>query len=203
MVLREVDVAVLLVDSSWHRLRDARMKGIPVYYGEILSDAAEESLELNDVGILLAATSNDAYNSLVCTAFASELGRSRVFQLPMYDSDDDDPRGVARTMRGRIAFSETAYYERLWRQHTEGWQFHKSKITESYDSDVYMDECPDDIIQLLVIRQEGGIQLNSSQEPVSFKPGDTVIAFGPEKQESLQKILSQPSDALAPEGPSD
>ncbi|MEE8118411.1 MAG: sodium:proton antiporter [Gammaproteobacteria bacterium] len=200
-VLRDVDISVLLVDSSWHRLRDARMKGIPVYYGEILSDAAEESLELNDVGVLLAATSNDAYNSLVCTAFASELGRSKVFQLPMYDTDDDDPRGVARTMRGRIAFSDSAYYERLWRQLTKGWQFHKSKITENYDSATYLDECADDMMQLLVKRQEGGIQFGSSQEPLAFKSGDTVIAFGPEKQESLQKILSQPNDEAAPESP--
>ncbi|MGD8378432.1 MAG: sodium:proton antiporter, partial [Gammaproteobacteria bacterium] len=78
-LLQDLDQKVLIVDTSWHRLRHARLAGLSVYYGEILSDVAVESLELNDVGILLAATSNDAYNALVCTAFANELGRNSVF----------------------------------------------------------------------------------------------------------------------------
>ncbi|MCG8432803.1 MAG: cation:proton antiporter, partial [Gammaproteobacteria bacterium] len=193
--LQDVGAAVLLVDTSWHRLREARLSGVPVYYGEILSEAAEESLELNDVGLLLAATSNDAYNALVCTAFASELGRNKVYQLPMYDTDDDDPRGVARPMRGRAAFGDGAQYEDLWRHLAKGWRFHKSRLTDTYNYEEYLAECAEDTLQLLVVRAEGEVVFNSPQNPIKPKVGDLVLGFGPEKTESLQKTLTQPSTA--------
>lgn len=189
--LRSLDVGVLLTDTSWHRLREARLDGIPVYYGEILSDSAEESVELNDVGTLLAATSNDAYNALVCNRFGTELGRAQVFQLPMYDADDDDPRGLARANRGQIAFNEKAVYEDLWSHLAEGWKFHKTRITESYGLEQHMDEWADDAIQIAIVGEEGGVSLNTPQSQANAKAGDTIISFGRERTESLQQTLTR------------
>src|SRR5699024_2424538 len=114
----ELDVQVLLVDSSWHRLRTARLAGVRVLYGEVLSERVQQSIELNEIACLLAATSNDAYNALVCSHFVSTLGYDRVFQLPMYAPDEDNSaQVVARPLRGRQAFAENAQYEELWRRH--------------------------------------------------------------------------------------
>ena len=41
---------------------------------------------MRDVEQLLAATEDDAYNALVCTQFAPELGRERVHQPALQDS---------------------------------------------------------------------------------------------------------------------
>ena len=46
--LKELGVHVLVVDASWHRLRAARLSGINHFYGEVLSEIAEERLELGD-----------------------------------------------------------------------------------------------------------------------------------------------------------
>ncbi|MDX1455303.1 MAG: sodium:proton antiporter [Gammaproteobacteria bacterium] len=189
--LQSLNVGVLLTDTSWHRLRDARLNGVPVYFGEILSDSAEESLELNDVGTLLAATSNDAYNALVCTKFGAELGRGQVYQLPMYDSEDDDPRSLARTNRGRVAFGEKAVYEELWSHLAAGWKFHKTGLTESYDWEEYLQECAEETIHLAEVSADGDVSLNAANRSIEPRPGSTVISFGPEKTESLQKTLQQ------------
>lgn len=189
--LQNLNVGVLLVDSSWHRLRDARLAGVPVYYGEILSDIAEESLELNDVGTLLAATSNDAYNALICNRFGAELGRSKVFQLPMYDADDDDPRGMARANRGQVAFGEKAVYEELWSHLAAGWTFQKTRLTENYTWEDYQEECADETIHLLMVTAEGDVVINSQQYAIAPKTGDTIVGFGPKKTESLQKTIQQ------------
>lgn len=189
--LQEAELNVLLVDTSWHRLRPARLAGIPVYYGEILSDSAERSLELNDVGTLLAATSNDAYNALVCNAFAPELGRTKVYQLAMYDADEDDPRGVARAMRGRVAFDEEAMYEDLWQRLSSGWTFQKTRLTENFTYADHLHECAEGTLQLFVIRANGDVVVNSPQEEINPKPGDTVISFGPRKTGSVHKTLAR------------
>lgn len=190
--LQSLNVGVLLTDTSWHRLREARLNGVPVYYGEILSDSAEESLELNDVGTLLAATSNDAYNALVCTKFGAELGRGQVYQLPMYDTEDDDPRSLARTNRGRVAFGEKAVYEELWSHLAAGWTFQKTSLTEEYGWEEYQDECAEETIQVAEVSGDGDVSLNSPTRPISPKAGSTVISFGPKKTGSLQKTLQQP-----------
>ncbi|HET6726288.1 MAG TPA: sodium:proton antiporter [Gammaproteobacteria bacterium] len=177
--LQGANVPLLLTDSAWHRLRPARLAGLPVFYGEILSEIAESSLQLNDIGTLLAATSNDAYNALVCTAFASELGRSQIFQLPMYAADENDPKGVTRTLRGRVAFHEDALYEDLWREHAKGWKFQKTRLTEAYDYEAYQGEADPDSVVLMTIGADGVIAVQSPQSPVAPRPGDMVISFVP------------------------
>ncbi len=174
----------LVVDTSWHQLSGPRLTGIPVYYGEILSETAEAALELHDVGILIAATSNDAYNALVCTAFAPSIGRGQVFQLPMYAAEAGDPKGVTRGMRGRIAFGDEALYEELWRKLNLGWVFQKTHLTETYTFEKYLADCPQGSMQLMVVKPTGGLTLHTKSAPFSPGPEDTVISFGPSRKEN-------------------
>src|SRR5699024_9720480 len=78
--LRELGVHVLISESSWRRLRPVRLDGVEYFYGEILSNVAEARLDLSEIGYLLAATDNDAYNALVCTRFVPVFGRDHVYQ---------------------------------------------------------------------------------------------------------------------------
>ncbi|MEQ8662467.1 MAG: sodium:proton antiporter, partial [Gammaproteobacteria bacterium] len=63
--LKELEVPVLVVDASWHRLRPARLAGLPIHFGQVVSESAGQSLDLATIGYVLAATDNDAYNALV------------------------------------------------------------------------------------------------------------------------------------------
>jgi NhaP-type Na+/H+ or K+/H+ antiporter len=174
----------LVVDNSWHRLSAPRLAGIPVYYGEILSETAEAALELHDVGILVAATSNDAYNALVCTAFAPTMGRGQAFQLPMYGVEAGDSKAVTRGMRGRIAFGDGALYEELWRKLNLGWVFQKTRLTETYTYENYLADSPEGSMQLIAVKPSGGLSLQTKSAAFSPQPGDTVISFGPSRKEN-------------------
>src|SRR5699024_1850178 len=48
----ELGVDVLLADSSWHRLRAARLAGVRVLYGEVLSEEVQESMEFNEISCM-------------------------------------------------------------------------------------------------------------------------------------------------------
>ncbi len=179
--LKELDVPVLVVDSSWHNLRQARLAGLPVFYGEILSDFADESVETAHLGTVLAATSNDAYNALVCTALAPELGRQNVYQLPMGAANEDDPRGVARSLRGKIAISNEALFERLWRNQARGWSFYKTRLTDSYSYSDLLGDIPSDAQQILVLGQDGAVRFISPQAQLEPVASDTIVYFGPQR----------------------
>jgi len=184
-LLNDLEISVLMVDASWHRLRAARLEGLPIYYGEILSESAEENLEINDMGYLLAATENDAYNALVCTRFAPELQRSHIFQLPMSDTGEEDPRGLQRTLRGNIAFGEGGDYQGLLRRHYQGWTFQKTQLTENYTYDQYRHDRAEDGIPVLLLRGEKKeLLFNSSQREWEPKTGDLLISFVPAKKKT-------------------
>lgn len=188
-LLKDMGIGVLMVDSSWHRLRPARLDGIPVYFGEMLSESAEERLETNNMGYLLATTENDAYNALVCTRIASELGRSRIFQLPMAAMAEEDPKSLARTLRGNIAFSEEADYQGLLRRHYQGWVLQKTSLTETYNFDDYSKNSPDGAIAIFLMRGEKKELLfhsaTNNWEPTT---GDTLVAFVPPSEPESRSV---------------
>ncbi|MEE8297586.1 MAG: sodium:proton antiporter, partial [Hyphomicrobium sp.] len=111
--LIEIEVPALVVDASWHRLRPARLAGVNNHFGQIVSESADEILDISSMGYVLAATDNDAYNALVCTRFSSEFNRNAVFQIPMPTADEDEKKGITATLRGQRAFSDNALYEDL------------------------------------------------------------------------------------------
>ena len=186
--LADSKIKVLLADSSWHNLRAARLAGIPVFYGEILSEFAEESVEISHVAAVLAATSNDAYNALVCKAFAPEIGQTNVYQLAM-GGGDRDPRGVARPLRGRVAFSNEIQFETLWRLHVRGWQFYRTTLTESYSFSDFLGDFPAEAVLVMSQSKEGMMQFQSPDSEFEPVPGDTIFHYGPERPKEEEAPL--------------
>ncbi|MGB5210831.1 MAG: sodium:proton antiporter [Gammaproteobacteria bacterium] len=198
--LQSLEKKVLVADSSWHKLRAARLAGLPVFYGEILSDFADESVELGHVRMVLAATDNDAYNALVCTAMAPEIGHDRVFQLAMGDAAEDDPRGVAEGLRGQIAFGESAEYENLWRHHVDGWVFSRTRLTDSYTYSEFLGDADSRALQILLVKDDGRSLFLSPQQELEPGPGDVLVSYGPPRQaESTVPAASPPLEDDAAE----
>ncbi len=180
--LHELDVPVILVDGSWHRLRPARLAGLPIYFGQVVSASADETLDLSSMGYLLAASDNDAYNALVCTRFGNEFGRSRVFQIPMPAADQHETKGLISGLRGQSAFAAAALYEEILRRYFQGWRFQKTRFTDSYTYEDYKALVPDETFASMVVRPNGALRLGSLE--TAPEPEDTLINFvAPKKSE--------------------
>ncbi|MFT4564520.1 MAG: hypothetical protein ACI9BW_004287, partial [Gammaproteobacteria bacterium] len=179
--LVDLSIPVILIDASWHRLRPARLSGLPVYFGQVVSASADEALDLNSMGYLLAASDNDAYNALVCTRFGNEFGRSRVFQIPMPAADQHETKGLVSGLRGHTAFPDGALYEEILRRYFQGWRFQKTRFTASYTYDDYRGgETEDAAFASLLVRPNGALVIGSFDSHP--EAGDTLINFiGPKK----------------------
>ncbi len=79
--LKKEDLPILISDPNHARLVRPRAAGLPVFYGDILGEVAEDSLETLSFNTLIAASENDAYNTLVATDLGAEFGRDQVWQL--------------------------------------------------------------------------------------------------------------------------
>ncbi len=175
--LHREKVPILLADGSWSRLRAARHAGLPVYFGEILSEEAEIDIETGELGSLLAASSNDAYNALVCAEFAPEFGRHRVFQLAAPGNGHPKRRPGAAS-RGRALLDAETRYEDLQRNWYRGWTFKVTGITDEFTWDDLLAALPDGALPLMAIDDENGVRLASAEQPLRAEPGERVLWFG-------------------------
>ncbi|KQN07059.1 sodium:proton antiporter [Sphingobium sp. Leaf26] len=176
--LRQLAVPVTIADNSWQRLAPARHQGIPTYHGEILSEATEERLDLTQFQVLAATTDNEAYNALVCNEFAPEIGRDNVHQLGDA-SDDDDPRTLPESLRGRALFASGHGVEDIMQREEQGWAFRKTRISEQFDYDAARAALPEDGDMLLLLRKNGALRFFTHASRPMPQPGDTILSYVP------------------------
>lgn len=192
-LLQELEIPVLLADTSWHRLRPARQAMVPTYYGEILAEATEHHVDTEMYGALLAVTGNEAYNALVCREFAPEIGRTAVYQLGQ--TEEDHPHGIGFTVRGQTLFRSGAALDELQRRFFSGWSFKKTRLTEEYAFKQLMADKSEDAEILLVIKKSGKLAFSTAKDGrPKMDAGDMVIAYGPPTTQT-EKLMAEAAPA--------
>ena len=121
--LQDAGTPVLLIDSYPGALDAARARRIPTLQAEMLSAHAEEELADRRVDYLLAATTNDVYNSLICAKLAPDLGRGRVFQTMPSGDDPELWQSLGREWRGQALGSPPLDFVLARKRVREGWRF--------------------------------------------------------------------------------
>ncbi|WP_068116513.1 cation:proton antiporter [Tropicimonas marinistellae] len=130
LACKKLDLSVMITDRNYSRLRGAREAGLATYYGDILAEAAEHGVELARFGVVLAATDNDAYNTLVATDLAPEFGRDNVYQLSR-DKEESPRHALPRTL-GAQTIGRGADYREMNRLLSEGWDVKTTRLTEEF-----------------------------------------------------------------------
>ncbi|WP_292899154.1 MULTISPECIES: cation:proton antiporter [unclassified Nitratireductor] len=177
--LREMDVPVMIADPNWNHIAEARLSEVPVFYGDILSEEAHHSIDPKRFSTLIAVTDNDAYNSLVCTDFAPELGRSHVYQLGR-GADQSKRMSLNFTLGGRPLTDEGVDFRTLRERHWQGWTFQATKLTDEFDYDAYLKSRADDTIVLLWVKPSGKLVFAAGTTGAP-STDDRVVSFTPAK----------------------
>lgn len=181
--MRELETPVLLVDSNWSSLKPARAAGLPTYHGEILNEAAEHTLDLSPYEMLVAASGNEAYNALVCSEFAPEIGTDSVYQLGEA-GDDEDYRKLSASLRGRALFSSGLGAEDVHLRQHLGWEFRRTRLSDEFGVEDAKAALPSNADMLLLIRPNGRMRFFTHASAPEPQAGDTVISFAPPRKPS-------------------
>ncbi len=181
--LKEMEIPVMVADSSWRRLKPARLADVPTYYGEILSEVTEHHLDLNRFGYLLAVSGNEAHNALVSTDLAPELGRAAIYQVNARGKDEEDRQALSYTLQGRTFLHSGAPLDELLRRHYSGWIYQKTRLSEEYPPEQYKKDLVKEH-EIVVIIRKGVMAFASQEAPLKPEIGDTVLAYIPKPQEA-------------------
>lgn len=177
---------VLMLDTNFSNVAAASLAGIPAKRANILSEYVEEELDLTGIGQLIAATNNDEVNSLAAREFTHIFGSAEIWQVAPLDDNEHHTNSVASHQRGRILFPGRPNRKKLERLVLKGAIVKKTKISEEYTYQKFVDSNPDAIMLFLYSEDKG---LRPASEEIKKVPaGNSVYAMVlPESPEPIPK----------------
>ncbi len=190
--IKKADVPVLTADPNFGNLRAARTAGIETFSGDILSEAAEQRLELVSFATLIAATSNDAYNTLVVTDLAPEFGRDNVLQV-MREKSESARHQLPRTLGGR-KFGPEETHAGMNKLVRDGWTFRVTRLTEEFTFETWRSEREDSML-VARISPKGVISFIRKDEEVKGAVDVRIIAMRPPQSDPEVANIQPPADA--------
>lgn len=183
--LEKAEVEVLITDPNRGHLQTARSAGVAHFYGDILSEAAENSVEFIAYNALLAASDNDAYNTLVATDLAPELGREAIWQLARHK--EDMPRHALPNQLGGQVIDGNRTLAQYLELMAKGWTFRTTRLTEGYTLDAWRDARPE--VAPIAVVDRGKIVLVSDRAKMDARAGSHIISLIP--PETAEKIRAE------------
>ncbi|MCQ0971580.1 cation:proton antiporter [Paracoccus sp. TK19116] len=175
--LQRAEVNVLITDSNRDHLRGARADGLPTFYGDILGEAAENNVEFLAFGAILAASDNDAYNTLVASDLGPEFGRDSIWQVARH-KEDRARHALPSQLGGQpIAGNRTLaqYLDML----AEGWAFRTTRLTEEYTLEDWHEARPG-AVPLVIVDPDGeGLRMVAPDDEFEFVPGMRIVSLLP------------------------
>ena len=155
--LLTTDTPVLVVDASWEDLKHARQEGVPFFHGDILSEQTEYNLDTIPYEYLIAATEQSSYNSLVCTTFMPEYGRTNVYKVDPGENEKNESSTVA-SVGGRSLFRKVISFDELSNMLKEGYIFRLTPLTNQFTYKEYLAEQPTNILLVYVLKKSKQIK---------------------------------------------
>ncbi len=177
---------VLVTDTNWYKVRAARMEGVPVYYGSILSESIFQEIDLEGIGKLLAITPNDSVNSLAALHFEDEFSSSEVYQLRP-QGEDTASTGAPKHLHGRYLFGPDIDYQYLARRFAKGAVIKKTNITEEFGFDSFRKMYGEEAVPLFLITEDRRLVVFTTDMEITPKPGQTILSLVDEVKEEEKK----------------
>ncbi|WP_458790335.1 cation:proton antiporter [Yoonia sp. MH D7] len=190
-VLKKAEVPVLMTDPNFGNLRAARTAGIETFSGDILSEAAEQRVELVSYATVVAATSNDAYNTLVATDLSPEFGRENVFQV-IREKSESVRHQLPRTLGGRM-FGPEETHRGMNRLMAEGWTFRLTRLSEEFTFEQWRETRAESKI-IARISPSGVIKLIRRDDEVKGAKDVRIIALRPPQSDESETNIQPPAD---------
>nr|WP_242476998.1 sodium:proton antiporter [Halochromatium glycolicum] len=156
--LQRLELPVLLADPNWDHVAEARLQGLPTYYGNPSSEHAEHHLELTGLGLLFALSPRTDLNTLTSLEFGKVFGRNKVFRLPPGERDLRLPAEIRRRhRRDQTLFGEKVTYAKLASLLGQGAEIRITGLTAAFAWEDYLEEHGDRVTPLFAVDPQGRV----------------------------------------------
>ncbi|MFC0269244.1 cation:proton antiporter [Kushneria aurantia] len=168
---------VRLTDTSWDAVQEARMAGLPVYYGNPLSEHAVQHLEMTGIGRLLPLSPYRELNNLAALHFEHNLGHGNVFRLaeePGKNAKRQQDRALGHLPR---LFSEEATFAHLASLIANGAELRVARITDSFTLDEYRRIHNSRLMPLFCISANNRLRVLHTANELTVRSGERLVSL--------------------------
>lgn len=175
--LQKNQFSVMVTDSSWESIRLARMEGLNTFYGNPVSQHADQYLDLVGYGKLLGLSPRRELNTMATMRYRLEFGEPNIFSLPTQRSDKEVKHEVAPEHRGATLFGADTTYARLASLLSQGAEIRKTRLTEEFDFNAYLQTAGRRVWPLFAIDPRERIFVFSEESQPAPKAGWHVLGL--------------------------
>lgn len=172
---------VVVADSNWKRIREARMLGLRTFYGSPVSSYADRNLDLTGLGILLAVSRRPDMNELACVRYSSEFGRDNVYTIGNESEATHEKHKISGESGGRILFGGHYTIGTIYTLHARGAQPRTTELTDEFGFAQYQEQHPGSLV-LFAIDDRGRVVFPVQDEDFAPEEGWRVTALTKQKQ---------------------
>ncbi len=181
------NIPVILTDTSWENVRAARMQNLAVYYGNPVSEHAENNLDLTGIGNVLAVSPYKQLNTLSTYHYLDLFGSGHVFGLPEGDQDVRASHQLAeKYVQTRAPFEESATFAKLASLTSKGAVVKITQLSKEFGYQDYRQKHGSRATLLFAIQPDGCVVPVGSKGGAEPKEGwDLISLIKPQEEADL------------------
>ena len=176
--LQEAGMNVILTDSNWENISQARMDGLNTYYGNPTSEHADRNLDLTGIGKMLAMTGNANQNALASLRFKSEFGVKKIFELKTNKEQIlSEKHSLSTRHRGPQLFNNDITYGQIASLLRQGAEIKSTQLSDEYDYDAYLRNRTEQLIPLFAIDERDRLHIITAEQEIAPESDWTVMSL--------------------------
>ena len=162
-------INVCIADTNWDAIREARMKQIPVYFGNPMSEHASRHLDLSTIGTVLILSPYRQLNPLVAYHFENTMGKNKVWGLTNNEQSTRPSHQVSEQHAKKLSlFEEGITYAFLASAINRGATIKTTRLSEEFSYEDYEINYAGRALPLLMIDANNRFQIVLTTS--AFKP---------------------------------
>ncbi|RUO78310.1 cation:proton antiporter [Pseudidiomarina taiwanensis] len=187
--LREREVPVLLADTNWEHIKQARMENIPVYFGNPSSEHAENHMDLTGIGNLLLLSPYRQLNPVVALHFMDWFETKRIFGLATGDLDAPARKQLSESYLERLnLFGKGVTFAKLSSLVAQGGMPKVTQLTESFTYEDYKSRYGSRALPMFAFDERGKCSVFTDTGKIEPAPGWEILALiQPEPEQSADQ----------------
>jgi hypothetical protein len=143
-----------------------------------LSEQIIDRIQLDNIGRLLAFTSNDEVNSLAILHFSEFFEREELYQLPPgSEKEGKEEEFSPQHLRGRFLFKRGLDYSTLNKRFYSGSKIISKKFTTEFDFAEFRKIYGESAVPLFLVTENGKLLIFTTDREIVPKSGETLIAL--------------------------
>lgn len=197
--LQNQKIPVCLADTNWETISQARMDGIPSYFGNPISEHASRHLDTSLFGRVLVMSPYKQINPLVTFHFEHALGKGSVLALSNNEQAARPSHQVSEDYSKKLTlFNEEATYRRLINYVNKGAVVKTTRLSDNFSYADYQAEYDKRLIPLCAILPDGNVEIFNTLTKLKPKPEWKIVSLIKADSKTASKTAPK-TDSTAPE----